>query len=123
MALRMRAVGSHAARLGEKLSRAFGVHGGRLGRAADNDWVLPDPDRYVSGHHAAIEYRGGQWYVLDTSSNGTYHNDSATPVRMIAAFSPAIAASVSPRYSLWSRSIWPSTVAAGRPTVLPAFAG
>jgi len=85
MALRMRAVGSQAARLGEKLSRAFGVHGGRLGRAPDNDWVLPDPDRYVSAHHAAIEYRGGQWYVLDTSSNGTYHNDSATPVRASGA--------------------------------------
>jgi type VI secretion system protein len=85
MALRLRAVGNLAPRLGDSPSRAFGVHGGRLGRAPDNDWVLPDPDRYVSGHHAAIEYRGGQWYVLDTSSNGTFHNESGTPVRASGA--------------------------------------
>jgi type VI secretion system protein len=81
MALRLRVVSNHAARLGNKSTRVFGVHGGRIGRALDNDWVLPDPDRYVSGHHAAIEYRSGQWIVSDTSSNGTYLNDDPYPLR------------------------------------------
>jgi type VI secretion system protein len=81
MALRMRVVGSHAARLGNKSTRVFGVHGGRIGRAHDNDWVLPDPERYISGYHASIEYRSGQWLVVDTSSNGTYLNGDDYPLR------------------------------------------
>jgi type VI secretion system protein len=78
MALRLRVTGPQAARLGERVSRVFGVQGGRIGRAADNDWALPDPERYLSGHHAAIEYRGGTWFVVDTSSNGTYLNGTTT---------------------------------------------
>jgi type VI secretion system FHA domain protein len=56
------------------------VHGGKIGRAGSNDWVLPDPERFLSGHHAAVEHRSGQWYVVDTSSNGTYVNQSAMPL-------------------------------------------
>jgi type VI secretion system protein len=74
MALRLRVLGTKAERLGERWSRVFGVHGGTLGRAPDCDWVLPDPERYLSGHHAAIEYRGGHWYVIDRSMNGTFVN-------------------------------------------------
>ena len=74
MALRLRVTGRLAERLGDQAVRLFGVHGGRIGRATDNDWVLPDPDRYLSGHHAGIEYRGGAWYLVDTSSNGTFLN-------------------------------------------------
>jgi type VI secretion system protein len=80
MALRLRVVSIHAQLLGEEGSRTFGVHGGSIGRASDNDWILPDPDRYVSGHHARIEYRSGQYLLMDTSSNGTYLNDSSTPL-------------------------------------------
>jgi len=80
MALRLRVTGPQAARLGEHATRVFGVHGGRIGRAADNDWTLPDPERYLSGHHASITYRGGSWFVVDTSSNGTFLNDATTPL-------------------------------------------
>lgn len=80
MALRLRVLGTRAERLGERSSRVFGVHGGRVGRAADNDWVLPDPERYLSGHHAFVEYRGGQWYLVDTSSNGTFVNGASVPI-------------------------------------------
>jgi type VI secretion system protein len=66
--------------LGERATRVFGVHGGRIGRAGDNDWVLPDKERFLSGHHAGIEHRGGHWYVVDTSSNGTYLNQSTMPL-------------------------------------------
>jgi type VI secretion system protein len=80
MALRLRVVSIHAQLLGEEGSRTFSVHGGSIGRASDNDWILPDPDRYVSGHHARIEYRAGQYWLMDTSSNGTYLNDSSSPI-------------------------------------------
>jgi type VI secretion system protein len=63
--------------LGDRATRVFGVHGGRIGRAGNNEWVLPDPERYLSGHHAAIEHRGGQWFVVDTSSNGTFLNQAS----------------------------------------------
>jgi type VI secretion system protein len=80
MALRLRVLGTRAERLGERSSRVFGVHGGRIGRAADNDWVLPDPERYMSGHHALVDYRGGSWYLVDTSSNGTFLNGSTAAI-------------------------------------------
>jgi len=80
MALRLRVTGPRATMLGERATRVFGVHGGRIGRAGDNDWVLPDRERFLSGHHAAIEHRSGHWLVVDTSSNGTYLNQSTMPL-------------------------------------------
>ena len=47
MALKLRVISDHYKALGKRSSRLFGVTGGRIGRAADNDWILPDPDRYV----------------------------------------------------------------------------
>ncbi len=80
MALRLRVVSKHAKLLGDACSRVFGVHGGTIGRAGENDWVLPDPERYVSGKHARIEYRAGSYWLIDTSSNGTYLNDASDPM-------------------------------------------
>lgn len=80
MALRLRVVGDQAARLGELSRFTFGVNGGRIGRALDNDWVLPDVERYVSARHAEIQYRSGQWILRDVSSNGTYVNGRPDPL-------------------------------------------
>jgi type VI secretion system FHA domain protein len=47
-----------------------------IGRSSDNDVVLPDEERRVSGRHARVEKREGLWYVLDLGSkNGTYVGD------------------------------------------------
>lgn len=75
MAIRLKVIGGKAAATGRRGSAIFGVQGGRIGRAPDNDWVLTDPDRYVSSHHLAIDHRGGQWWVTDLSRNGTFIND------------------------------------------------
>ena len=80
MALRVSVVSEHAARLGDQVSKVFGVHGGSIGRARDNEWVLPDPERYLSGKHARIECRAGRYYLVDTSSNGTYVNGAQVPL-------------------------------------------
>ncbi len=80
MAIKLRVISDHYRELGEQRSRVFGVNGGTIGRAPDNDWVLPDPARVVSGHHCEIEYRGGSYWLKDTSTNGVFVNDSDEPV-------------------------------------------
>jgi type VI secretion system protein len=80
MALRLRVISDHRHRMGEKSTFVFGVSGGSIGRSAENDWVLPDDMRYVSGRHARIVYHKGRYLLQDTSSNGTYINDIEKPL-------------------------------------------
>jgi type VI secretion system protein len=80
MTLRLSVVSEHAARLGEQSSKVFGVHGGTIGRGPDNAWILPDPERYLSGKHIRIDFRSGSYVLVDTSSNGTYINGAQVPL-------------------------------------------
>jgi type VI secretion system protein len=80
MALRLRVVSEHAIRLGEQSTKVFGVHGGTIGRATGNEWILPDPERYLSGKHARVDFRAGTYVLVDTSSNGTYVNGAQVPL-------------------------------------------
>ena len=80
MALRLRIVSEHATRLAKQATKVFGVHGGTIGRASDNEWILPDPERYLSGKHARIDFRAGAYVLVDTSSNGTYVNGAQVPL-------------------------------------------
>ena len=80
MPLTLKIVSKQRHILGADSLRVFSVHGGSIGRAADNDWVLPDPDRYISGHHATMDYREGAYYLRDTSTNGVFVNRSEQPV-------------------------------------------
>ena len=66
--------------LGANRCKTFAETGGTLGRAENNDWVLPDPQRVLSSHHAALSLRNGRYYLLDTSTNGVFVNESATAV-------------------------------------------
>lgn len=75
MALRLRVVSDHRRSLGDRGSIVFGVGGGTIGRSADNDWVLPDPQRYVSAHHARVSFRQGSYFLEDLSTNGAFVND------------------------------------------------
>lgn len=78
MALRLTVISDQSAELASAASIVFGVGGGNIGRARDNDWVLPDPKRYLSSHHARVQFRRGTYYLEDTSTNGVYVNDSTT---------------------------------------------
>jgi len=80
VALRLTVVSEQRAPLGRNASIVLGVGGGSIGRAHDNDWVLPDAQCYVSAHHARVQYRNGSYYLLDTSTNGTYVNGSSAPI-------------------------------------------
>jgi type VI secretion system protein len=80
MAIKLRVISDQYRELGEHRSRVFGVNGGSIGRAPDNDWVLPDSKRLVSGHHCDIEYRSGAYWLNDKSTNGVFVNESEDPV-------------------------------------------
>lgn len=62
------------------LSANFDEQGGTLGRSAANLFVLPDPERFISGKHAAIAFRDGSFYITDTSTNGIYVGGSEQPL-------------------------------------------
>jgi type VI secretion system protein len=78
--LRLKIVSDQRRTLAERSSAVFSVEGGTIGRSADNDWVLPDPSRYVSAHHARVQFREGQFYLQDVSTNGVYVNDDTEPL-------------------------------------------
>lgn len=80
MALRLSIKSGDFADSGNRGRWTFGVNGGRIGRASDNDWVLVDPDRFISAHHAEIEHRAGEWWICDTSTNGTFVNERSQPL-------------------------------------------
>lgn len=86
MALKLRIISDHYKALGKRSSRLFGVTGGRVGRAQDNDWILPDPDRYVSSHHCRVDFKAGQWLLEDTSTNGVFINGSDIPASVEGAY-------------------------------------
>ncbi|MGH8186024.1 MAG: type VI secretion system-associated FHA domain protein TagH, partial [Steroidobacteraceae bacterium] len=87
MALKLRVISDQYKALGKRSSRLFGVTGGRIGRAQDNDWVLPDADRYVSSHHCKVEFRAGKWLLEDTSTNGVFINGAETPASSEGTYS------------------------------------
>ncbi len=80
MALQLKIVSEHRELVSNDAEREFREEGGTIGRSLENDWILPDPDRYISGRHATIDHKAGMYYLLDTSSNGVYVNDEVEPI-------------------------------------------
>jgi predicted component of type VI protein secretion system len=80
MPLTIKIVSEHRDLVGDDCVREYHEQGGTIGRSLQNDWILPDPDRYISGRHATIDYKGGMYYLADTSSNGVYMNGEAEPI-------------------------------------------
>jgi type VI secretion system FHA domain protein len=80
MALRLQITSHQKNALGESQRREFVACGGTIGRAPDNDWVLPDEKRFISARHALIDFQAGAYYLVDTSRNGVYINGSDTAV-------------------------------------------
>lgn len=64
------------------LERERRLERGRLtiGRTAESDWVLPDPQRYLSRQHCLLEGGDDQFWITDTSSNGVFLDAGATPL-------------------------------------------
>lgn len=80
MPLELEIISKHRDLVGDDAVREFHESGGTIGRSLHNDWILPDPDRYISGKHAAVDCRGGIYYLTDLSSNGVYVNHENAPI-------------------------------------------
>jgi type VI secretion system FHA domain protein len=75
MNLTLEVISANGSRLGAGRRKVFGAEGGRIGRGNDCDWILPSPARYVSRHHASIQFRYGQFYVTPEGENSVAVNN------------------------------------------------
>lgn len=80
MPLQLEIVSDHKDLVGDDCVRVFHREGGTIGRSLENDWILPDPDRFISGKHATIDFQTGAFYLADVSTNGVYVNDEEEPL-------------------------------------------
>lgn len=80
MTLQIKVTSNHSELMGDDALRSFDGHGGTIGRGLQSDWILPDDQRYISGRHAALDYKGGGYYIADISTNGVYINDESEPL-------------------------------------------
>ncbi|MGI4745064.1 MAG: type VI secretion system-associated FHA domain protein TagH [Janthinobacterium lividum] len=62
-------------------SREVGGAEFSIGRDQKNDWVLPDPDRFLSKRHCVLSLGATGWQIVDTSTNGTFLNHDIDPIR------------------------------------------
>ncbi len=51
-----------------------------IGRNPESTLVLEDPQRFISGRHAVIDYRTTCYFITDTSSNGLLINSLKHPI-------------------------------------------
>jgi len=87
MLLALSVLGPQGAELGPLAYKVFDHRGGSIGRQEGNDWILPDPDRFLSTRHATVSFENGTWRLTDVSTNGTYLND---PERAVTRDEPVI---------------------------------
>ena len=80
MSCQLEIISEHRDIVGDDAIRVFREKGGTIGRSLQNDWILPDPDRFISGRHATIDFKGGIYYLVDTSTNGVYMNGDCEPI-------------------------------------------
>ncbi len=61
-------------------SMTFDIQGGTLGRGEENNWVLDDPELYLSSLHCEFSFENSRYYITDRSTNGTFFNGSVDPI-------------------------------------------
>ncbi len=50
--------------------------GAVIGRSPTIDWTLPDPGNYISSRHCEIRFENENYFLRDTSINGTFVNSA-----------------------------------------------
>jgi type VI secretion system FHA domain protein len=86
MNLTLEVISANGSSMGGARRKVFSEAGGRIGRGADCDWVLPSPDKYVSRHHASVLFKYGQFYVKAEGENSVAVND---PNTLLASGTPS----------------------------------
>ncbi len=61
-------------------SMSLDKQGATLGRGEENNWVLDDPELYLSSLHCEFSFENEQYYITDRSTNGTFYNGSVDPI-------------------------------------------
>jgi type VI secretion system protein len=61
---------------GERQTKTITQGSLSIGRAAGNGWVLEDPEHHLSRTHCMIAYEGGNYWLVDMSTNGMQINGS-----------------------------------------------
>ena len=77
MPLTLRVVSLNGAAPPLPIEATFGEAGGSIGRAEDNDLVLPDTQRLVSRLHARVACEAGTFELIDQGSNPVEVNGAA----------------------------------------------
>jgi len=72
MVLTLEVMGPEGDELGLARRTVFDTSGGSIGRLKGNTWTLAEG--HVSGRHAVIRFKNGQFLLEDTSTNGTCLN-------------------------------------------------
>ncbi|SFE28388.1 type VI secretion system-associated FHA domain protein [Roseivivax sediminis] len=72
MTLTLRIEGHDELDNGSPASVVVSRSGLSAGRRRTMDWVLPDPERHISGHHFDIGFAEGAYWLTDLSTNGTF---------------------------------------------------
>ncbi|HTY92385.1 MAG TPA: type VI secretion system-associated FHA domain protein TagH [Steroidobacteraceae bacterium] len=67
MYLTLEIMGEAAARFGSQRRHTFDIEGGRIGRAPDNEWVIPD--QYIHSVHAVVRYMSGLFFIEKRGQN------------------------------------------------------
>jgi type VI secretion system protein ImpI len=67
MFLTLEITSPQAAKFGSQRLHTFGIEGGRIGRAADNEWVIPD--QYVHSIHAVVRFMSGLFFIEKRGQN------------------------------------------------------
>lgn len=65
---------------GSDIARDLGTGRLVIGRGPDCDWILNDPERTLSKIHCMVEFKGGVYIVIDSSTNGVFLNDAPAPI-------------------------------------------
>lgn len=63
-----------------KSTHTFALQGGTIGRSSENEWILEDPERFISSRHSQVSFENGQYYLTDLSTNGTFANGENQPI-------------------------------------------
>jgi type VI secretion system protein ImpI len=73
-----------AARFGAQRSHVFGIQGGTIGRAAGNEWVIPD--QHIHGIHAAVRFMSGLFFIEKRGQNLVAVNKPDIDLQLNEAF-------------------------------------